>query len=213
VIKPQLEANNRKFINGIKGGRPKSVTQTQQQPLQQQIPPPPPSPQQPSQEIIEPKQEPKQEQTEQEQPKTEQPNQETNPQIAITNNTNIKEPSPTNNNPSQISHKNIIEITNTKRNNREFYLNLDFIKDNTQKVILQKYIDYRKSIRKPLRSQQQLDICYKKLIDMCDEDNNIMENIVDNTIANGWQGLFPIKQNNGYNNRYNKVIDLNEYVL
>ena len=63
-----------------------------------------------------------------------------------------------------------------------------------------RYLEYRKKIKKSYKTDQSLGIVYKRFLNWCNGDANVARQIVDNTIANGWTGLFELKNNR--NGRY-----------
>lgn len=60
-----------------------------------------------------------------------------------------------------------------------------------------RYLQYRKDIKKSYKSEQSLGVVYKRFVKWCNGNTDIAKQIVDNTIANGWTGLFEIKQKGG----------------
>ena len=58
-----------------------------------------------------------------------------------------------------------------------------------------RYLQYRKDIKKSYKSEQSLSVVYKRFVKWCDGDAGVAKQIVDNTIANGWTGLFELKSN------------------
>lgn len=61
-----------------------------------------------------------------------------------------------------------------------------------------RFLNYRKQIKKPFKSQMSIDECYKRLEKLSGGNLNLAEQIVNQSIAQGWQGLFDLKQ--GANN-------------
>lgn len=57
---------------------------------------------------------------------------------------------------------------------------------------LQEFIDYRKAIKKPIRKES-IDAFMRKLIKLGKGNEEDMIEILDNSIANGWQGIFELK--------------------
>jgi hypothetical protein len=87
---------------------------------------------------------------------------------------------------------------NCAKKEKEF--KLDFI-DEKFKTLFLYWLEYRKQIKKPFKSQMGIEICYKKLLEL--SNNNILtaEQIVNQSIANEYQGLFPLKETkNGQTN-------------
>ena len=60
-----------------------------------------------------------------------------------------------------------------------------------------KWLEYRKQIKKPYKSQMTIETCYKHLEDLSRGSLYLAEKIVEQSIANQWQGLFELKQGNG----------------
>jgi len=60
-----------------------------------------------------------------------------------------------------------------------------------------RYLQYRKTIKKNYKSQQSVGIIYNRFVKWCNGDAETAKQIVDNTIANGWTGLFELKQKGG----------------
>lgn len=60
--------------------------------------------------------------------------------------------------------------------------------------LMQKWVDYKKSIKNSYKSQSSLDIVAKKLNELSGGDIQKAEAIVEQSIANQWQGLFELRQ-------------------
>ena len=72
--------------------------------------------------------------------------------------------------------------------------NKEQINKNDKEILLDTWIEYRKQIRKPIK-QATIEVIYKKMLEHTFEDCKF---VIDNSIENGWQGLFwdkiPTKQ-------------------
>ena len=79
---------------------------------------------------------------------------------------------------------------------------LDFLKYEELSKLVEKWIGYRKSIKKPFKSQDSLDAFVKHLRQLAGNDCQKAEAIIEQSIANQWQGVFELKQksNAGNNN-------------
>lgn len=80
--------------------------------------------------------------------------------------------------------------------------------------IFAKWLDYRKQIKKPYKSQMSVHECYSRLEKLSGGDISIAEKIVAQSIAQGWQGLFELKGNNGgleNGTDYNRTPEPNKY--
>lgn len=60
--------------------------------------------------------------------------------------------------------------------------------------LMKKWVDYKKSIKNSYKSQSSLDIVAKKLNELSGGDYQKAEAIVEQSIANQWQGLFELRQ-------------------
>jgi hypothetical protein len=61
------------------------------------------------------------------------------------------------------------------------------------------FLNFRKESKKPVL-QSSLEANKKKLMKMSDENPNTAIEIIEQSIANGWQGFFELKTNNNLNN-------------
>ena len=59
------------------------------------------------------------------------------------------------------------------------------------------FVEYRKEIKKPIRSQKSLEASYRELMRLADLDLNAAKEIINRSIANGWQGLFALEKAGG----------------
>lgn len=79
-------------------------------------------------------------------------------------------------------------------------LDLSFIGDFRFRGMMRRWFDFHKEIRKPY-TQTGAEGCYKNLLEMSKQDPSIAQQIIDQSIGNNWQGLFPLKAtpNGNYN--------------
>jgi hypothetical protein len=98
-----------------------------------------------------------------------------------------------------------IELKNkgTKEQKKERF---DFSKYGNLSDIIQKWVDYKKSIKNSYKSQSSLDIVSKKLNELSGGDYQKAEAIVEQSIANQWQGLFELRQQPTNANRGNSQL-------
>lgn len=59
-----------------------------------------------------------------------------------------------------------------------------------------KFVEYRKEIKKPYKSESSERIAYNKMVEMSNNDPQAAKDMVERTILGQWQGLFP-KDNHG----------------
>lgn len=79
-------------------------------------------------------------------------------------------------------------------------LDLSFIGDFRFRGMMRRWFDFRKEMRRPF-TQTGAEQCYKNLLEMSKQDPSIAQKIIDQSIGNNWQGLFPLKAmpNGNYN--------------
>lgn len=63
-----------------------------------------------------------------------------------------------------------------------------------------KFVEYRREIKKPYKSESSERIAYNKMVEMAGNDPAAAKDMVERTILGQWQGLFPNKTDN-YGNR------------
>lgn len=76
--------------------------------------------------------------------------------------------------------------------------------------IIYDWICYRKEKKMPLVDRS-IKMAYKKLYEMSDGSSITAMKIVEQSIGNGWQGLFPLKDNN-VNGKYNQMLQVGQIV-
>jgi hypothetical protein len=92
-----------------------------------------------------------------------------------------------------ITNKSNTKKVNTKRVNTKD-IDVYFPLDEKLNESFKDYIEYRKSIRKPLKGKG-ITLAINKL-DSLTADNDIKIEIINQSIMNGWTGLFPLKSDN-----------------
>lgn len=110
------------------------------------------------------------------------------------------------NNIDNIINKNINNISNI--NNKDYYPLDDKLND-----AFKDFIEYRKKIRKPM-TQRAIKLLMSRL-DELSSDNDVKIQILNQSIMNGWTGLFPLKSDskNPVNDKLNESYDLiNQWV-
>lgn len=89
----------------------------------------------------------------------------------------------------------------------------DFSKYEELSQLVEKWISYRKSIKKPYKSQESLDSFVKHLRELSSNDYQKAEAIIEQSIANQWQGVFPMKQqSNAVSNNSQLPVDQSKIV-
>jgi len=62
--------------------------------------------------------------------------------------------------------------------------------------IMSEWLEYKKSIKHPYKNEISVKKCYNNLLKMSNNDPVVAQEIVDQSIGNGWLGLFPAKKKN-----------------
>lgn len=75
-------------------------------------------------------------------------------------------------------------------------IDISFLADSFLKEPFEKFLAYRKEIKKPYRSQMSVEQAFNELQKLSGGVLETAEAIVNQSIANGWQGLFPLKEEN-----------------
>ena len=65
------------------------------------------------------------------------------------------------------------------------------IEDSDERAILQTWIEYRKEIRKPYKSPKGINALIAQLREYSNGDTSRMRQIIQISMANQWQGIFP----------------------
>lgn len=76
-------------------------------------------------------------------------------------------------------------------------INTDFIlPDINFKNIVDEWLDYRKQIKKPYKTQKGVEMFYLELKKLSDNSPIYAKKIIDQSISKEWQGIFELKENN-----------------
>jgi len=88
--------------------------------------------------------------------------------------------------------------TNTKRNNPPIIPPSGGIPDWVPRETFLEFLELRKKLRKPLL-EKSYPRFFKTLRNICDDTRASPEEVLNNSIVNGWQGIFPPKKYGGNN--------------
>lgn len=109
---------------------------------------------------------------------------------------------------SENNNKNVKNVKKDKNVNtigQSFY---EIVKTYTSDTELQKavndYIQHRAEIKKTIKSERSMDLFLKKLSSLSESNADKIE-ILNSSIANGWQGIFPLKKDANKNNLKSNV--------
>jgi hypothetical protein len=90
-------------------------------------------------------------------------------------------------------------------------LRFDFVEEKFREAFM-RFVEYRKDMRKPFKTQQGVEACYKKLKTLSGGDPQTAAQIVEQSIASEWQGLFELKnQQNGNKNNSRFFVGAQDY--
>lgn len=82
---------------------------------------------------------------------------------------------------------------------------LDFIENSELRNEVQRWIDYKIGIKDAYKSQIGIEALVKKLLKYSDGNLNTVREIIDNSIANNWKGIFQINKNYGQSSANNQT--------
>lgn len=76
-----------------------------------------------------------------------------------------------------------------EKRNQNFSFDFGFVKKDFENCFFD-FVKHRESIGKPFRTQDSIELFYKKLLKISENDPLEAMEIVENSIVNGWQGIF-----------------------
>ena len=90
----------------------------------------------------------------------------------------------------------------------------DFVSIEFQSIF-QDWLEYKKQRKEAYKTEKSIQLCYNKLIKLSGNNPDIARQIVEQSMANNWAGLFELKNENHGNNRtnYSKKQEANNYAL
>lgn len=114
-----------------------------------------------------------------------------------------------NNSTTQTKNENNIKVietdTNKSKNDQLNKFDLSFIEKDFESIFIE-FIEYRKTIKKPFKTQRGVQTRYKELITLSGGDVDLAKKIVKQSIDMEWVGLFKLKNVNNFNcNKNNKL--------
>lgn len=96
------------------------------------------------------------------------------------------------------SYVNRMENENININNKENKgakkFNFDFVEE-SYKDIFESWLNYKKERKESYKTQTSLEACYKNLKKLSGNNPETAKEIIENSFANNWSGLFALKNN------------------
>lgn len=92
------------------------------------------------------------------------------------------------------------ENKGNKGNNNPLPLKLDFVSDEFRDSF-SLWLDYKSERKEKYKSERSIRMCYDKLVKLSDNNPAIATEIVNQSIANNWAGLFALKTENNNGNK------------
>lgn len=86
---------------------------------------------------------------------------------------------------------NVNDIINIKPKGYEKY-DFSFVEDKYRNVFY-KWLDYKRTRGEKYKAQSSIEASYKKLRELSNDNPEDAEKVVDNSIANNWAGIFPLR--------------------
>lgn len=81
------------------------------------------------------------------------------------------------------------------------YISPPFVADEFREI-WQRYMEYRKEIKKPYKSRATEKVAYEKMLKIAQGDPETAKDIIERAILGQWQGLYETKNNNDKRNNY-----------
>ena len=86
-----------------------------------------------------------------------------------------------------------------ERKNKKKDFDLSFVGE-AYREAFSEWLQYKQSIGKPYRTQQSVELCYRNALSLSADNPQQFRRVIEQSIANGWAGLFQLKNNNTYGN-------------
>ena len=104
---------------------------------------------------------------------------------------------PTSENHTNNNNTEVIKKDNTRINTK---IERDFFSDDWF-LVWQEWLQYKKEIRKPYRTDKSEKAAFKKLVSLSNDNKEIALKIIQQSIENDWVGFFELKNNDASNKK------------
>ena len=88
------------------------------------------------------------------------------------------------------------QITNKQITNKQKVFDFSFLENEKLKSVFEKWIEYKKQIKDNYKVQMSIESSFKKLKKYSNDNPLIANEIIENSIANGYKGFFELKNQN-----------------
>lgn len=85
------------------------------------------------------------------------------------------------------------QITNKQITNNKIEFDFSFLENEKLKTVFEKWIEYKKQIKDNYKVQMSIESSFKKLKKYSNDNPLIANEIIENSIANGYKGFFELK--------------------
>ena len=102
---------------------------------------------------------------------------------------------------SMDTNKNVKKEKNIKNEKNERIRSIFYPNDELLNDAFKEYVLMRKKIKKPFSTDHAIDLAIRKLDDLSGGDNDKAIAILNQSIVNSWQGLFPLKDEKQFGNK------------
>lgn len=102
-----------------------------------------------------------------------------------------------NENETDTGQKPVEETPKKKTTYKPFNPDLGFITDQYMVGVMQSWLDYKRKRKESYKSQSSVEACYKKLMNLAAGNRETAAEIIEQSMANNWAGIFELKNNNG----------------
>lgn len=102
-----------------------------------------------------------------------------------------------------------------KKDKKKTSFDLDFI-DDAYKEVFVEWLNYKKNKKQSYADEKSIKVCYNKLVKLSCNNPEIARQIVEQSMANNWAGLFALKNENQYginSKNYSRKQEANNYAL
>jgi len=98
------------------------------------------------------------------------------------------------------------QITNKQITNKQKGFDFSFLKNEKLKSVFEKWIEYKIEIKDNYKAQTSIETAFKKLKQFSNDNQIIANEIIENSVANGYKGFFELKNQNNNQQQISNLI-------